>query len=431
MKENSFEVIVIGAGAAGLMAAWELVRTGKRTAVIEAKNYVGGRAQTIYENHFELPVELGAEFVHGDLPLTKMLSEKAGFEQYKINGHIWQKEDKELDEQSDFVEDYSALNKKFKELKEDIPVSEFIKNYLKGEEFEEARFTLKNYVEGYYAADINKASTFSLRDDLNSSDDKQFRIEGGYVKLIDYLYEQCRGKGVQFFLSDPVKEIKWENNKVEVTITKEKFTSQKVLITVPVGVLQSESIRFSPAIPEQISAAKKLGFGPVIKTILQFDEAFWKTPAYTEGKNLDKLSFIFSKAIIPTWWTYYPKKVAMLTGWSGGPHAEEIMDLSEDEIIQKAMQSLSEIFDIAPALLQQKLKRWQVANWVKDPFSCGGYSYEVVNGKNLKQILKASVENTIFFAGEGLIDGPEIGTVEAALTSGREMAHQLIASFKK
>jgi monoamine oxidase len=179
-----------------------------------------------------------------------------------------------------------------------------------------------------------------------------------------------------------------------------------------------------------INAAKKLGFGPVIKTLLQFDKAFWKDKVNTQGKNLDDLSFIFSKSMIPTWWTYHPKQVAMLTGWSGGPHAEEIKDLSESEIIQKALISLSEIFSINVVKLQKKLKSWHVANWVNDPYSCGGYSYEVVNGSEIKQALLKSIENTIYFAGEGLYDGPEIGTVEAALSTGRETAYQMITHFK-
>lgn len=431
MQENSFDIVVIGAGAAGLMAAWELAQTGRKTAVIEARDYIGGRAHTITDHNFDLPVELGAEFVHGELELTQMLLKKAGVKQYTVNGDIWQNEDKQLEEQKDFIEDYSSLNKKFKEIKEDIPVEEFIKKHLQGKEFEEARFTLKNYVEGYYAADTKKASTFALREELNTSSDKQYRVEGGYVKLIDYLYQQCVGKGVQFFLFNPAKEIRWKQEAVDVTTEHNHFTSKKILVTVPVGVLQSERIRFFPSIPEKTNAAKKLGFGPVIKTMLQFDEAFWKKKEFTQQKDLKKLSFIFSKAAIPTWWTYYPKEAAMLTGWSGGPHAEEIKDLSNEEILQKALESLSEIFNVSVNLLHLKLKGWHIANWVNDPFSCGGYSYEVVNGKEIRQIIKEPVDKTIFFAGEGLYDGPEIGTVESALYSGRETAHQIIAGIKK
>jgi monoamine oxidase len=429
MQKNPFDIIVIGAGAAGLMAAWELAQTGKKTAVIEAKEHVGGRAHTVNDKNFELPVELGAEFVHGDLELTQMLLKKAGVEQYTVNGDIWQDEDDELDEQKDFIEDYSSLNKKFKEVKEDITVAEFIDKHLQGKEFEEARFTLKNYVEGYYAADTNKASTFALREELSSSSEKQYRIEGGYVKMINYLHKQCIEKGVEFFLSNPVKEIKWEQEALEVIAEQNSFTSKKILVTVSIGVLQSETIRFSPAIPETINAVKKLGFGPVIKTMLQFDEAFWKKKEFTQQKDLNKLSFIFSRAVIPTWWTYYPKDAAMLTGWSGGPHAEEIKDLSNEKILQKGLESLSEIFNVSANLLQLKLKAWNVSNWVNDPFSCGGYSYEVVNGKETRDIIKQPIDNTIFFAGEGLFDGPEIGTVEAALYSGRETAHQIVASF--
>jgi len=429
MEENYFDVIVVGAGAAGLMAAWELIQTGKKTAVAEARERVGGRTHTIHDGKFELPVELGAEFVHGNLELTKMLLKKAGIGLYKISGDIWQNEDQELSEQNDFIEDYSALNKKFKELREDISVADFIKDYLQGDEFEEARFTLKNYVEGYYAADTHKASTFSLKEELTTSDDEQYRIDGGYIKLIDYLHQQCAEKGLPFFLSHPVKEIKWKKDDVEVVCDQRIFRAKKILITVPVGVLQSETIHFSPAIPEIINAAKKLGFGPVIKTLLQFDEPFWKNKKFTQGKDLDKLSFVFSKSIIPTWWTYYPKDVGMLAGWSGGPHAEEIKNLSNEEILLNALQSLSQIFSIDKNVLQQKLKGWHVANWVNDPRSYGGYSYEVVNGSKAKQVLKQTIEGTIFFAGEGLIDGPEIGTVEAALISGRETAYRIIASF--
>jgi monoamine oxidase len=286
-------------------------------------------------------------------------------------------------------------------------------------------------VEGYYAADTNKASTFALREELSTSNDKQYRVEGGYIKLVEYLHKECVEKGVQLFLSTPVKKIEWKEGNVKIITEHNRFGSKKILVTVPVGVLQSETIRFAPAIPGIINASKKLGFGPVVKTLFQFDEPFWKKKEFTQAKDLDKLSFIFSKAVIPTWWTYYPKEVSMLTGWSGGPHAEEIKDLNNEEVLQKGLESLSQIFNVSVNLLQLKLKAWHVANWVNDPFNCGGYSYEVVNGKEIRQIIKQPVNNTIFFAGEGLYDGPEIGTVEAALYSGRETAHQMITAFKK
>lgn len=429
MREPSFDVIIVGAGTAGLMAAWELVQTDKSVAVIEAKNYIGGRIQTLRDPHFDLPVEMGAEFVHGNLELTKLILNKAGADHYNVSGDMWQNKDGILDEQKDFIEDYAALNKKLREPEQDISVQEFINKYLREEKFEEACFTLQNYVEGYYAARTDKASTFALREELNSSDEKQYRVEGGYIKLVDYLVDQCNKKGVLFFLSSPVTEITWQPGMVTALSGDQSFSAKKLLITVSIGVLQSEAIAFSPAIPQTTEAAKKLGFGPVIKTILEFDDPFWKNKEFTQGKNLDKLSFIFSDAVIPTWWSYYPKKSAMLTGWSGGPNAEKIKDLTNEQILDTALQSLTDIFEITMPLIRKKLKAWHVANWVKDAYTCGGYSYEVVDGSRFKRLLTEPIENTIFFAGEGLFEGPEIGTVEAALQTGRETAHRMIAGF--
>src|SRR5215212_9229988 len=102
MEHNSFDVVIIGAGAAGLMAAWELGLAGKKIAVLEARDDAGGRIHTISSNDFEMPVELGAEFIHGDLNLTEMILKKAGIQYYEVSGEIWQKEDQVLREQKDF-----------------------------------------------------------------------------------------------------------------------------------------------------------------------------------------------------------------------------------------------------------------------------------------------------------------------------------------
>jgi monoamine oxidase len=425
-----YDVLIIGAGAAGLMAALELALTGKKTAVIEAKDDIGGRARSFSKLHFQTIVEAGAEFVHGNLELTQLLLKKAGISYHQVRGDMWMKADGKWEEQKGFIEDFSAVNTKLKSLEHDISVRQFIDQRLAEPKFEEARFTLENYVEGYYAADINRASSFSLREDLNKSDEEQYRIEGGYQQLFRYLFNQCVEKQVQFYFSHPVNEINWQKDNVSVTTQQNTFTGSKLLVTVPVGVLQSKSIRFSPALQEKEKAVASLGYGGVVKTILQFREAFWKDRNLTAGNDLQKLGFIFSDAKIPTWWTRYPEDTAILTGWSAGRHAGEVKDLSEQDVVQTALQSLSHIFELEEAFFQNNLLAWHIANWVNDPYSCGGYSYEVVNGKKMKEIMLQPVENTIWFTGEGLFDGAEIGTVNAALFMGRNSAHGIIASFK-
>ncbi len=429
MKQNKVDVVIIGAGAAGMMAALEVVLTGKSVAVIDAENRTGGRTHTIIDSRFEKPVELGAEFVHGDLPLTLQLFKKAGIRKYKTGGDVWQSKSGELKKQQEFITDYDALVEKMKALKQDVSVAEFMKQHLPGVGFEELRFTLKNYVQGYYAGDIDKASTYALYEELTGGEDVAYRVEGGYQTLVAYLENECRRKGVAFHLDEKVNEVKWTPSGVEVITSKGLHHSKKVLVTVSMGVLQAEAIRFTPALPEKMVAAKSLGFGHVVKINLQFTDAFWKDRSVTKGKNLNKMNFLFSEQSIPTWWTQHPHQEALLVGWLGGPPALHFRHHMEEEVVQNALQSLSIIFSIDISFLRKKLKGFCWRDWSADENYYGAYSYNVVNGDSFIKTLLEPVEATLYFAGEGLHPGNEIGTVEAALASGRDVAHQLIASF--
>jgi len=425
--EKQYDVIVIGGGAAGLIAALELALTGRSVAVLEAKERCGGRINTHYLANGSR-VELGAEFVHGNLPITQELAKKAGLKMYEVKGSIWQKKDGELNEQEDFIEDFSQLKKKFDQLEYDLTVDEFLNLYLQGEQFQNLRFTLQNYVEGYYAADIKKASTFALREELTKADDEQYRLETGYQKLVDYLEKECR-RGVQFHFSTAVQQLNWQSGKVEAITERGVFTAKKAIVTVSIAVLQNEGIRFSPSLPHISEAAKQLGFGHVIKINLWFEEAFWKNKSYTNNKNLTDLNFLFSEETIPTWWTQHPGKETLLTGWLGGPKAVDLQSLTEYEVVQKAVHSLSNIFGIDVIQLSQLLKEAKIYDWSADPHFNGAYSFEVVNGPAYMEKISEPVNNTVYFAGEGLYHGNEIGTVEAALQSGRSVAQQMIAQF--
>lgn len=426
--DQQYDVIIIGAGAAGLIAALEIALTRRSVAVIEAKEGCGGRINTIYTKN-GYPIEQGAEFVHGNLPITQELAKKAGTKMYEVSGSIWQKKGGELNEQKDFIEDFSALQKKFKELKDDIPFAEFLNAHLQGDEYEELRFTLQNYVEGYYAADINKASTFALREELTKGDDEQYRIEDGYQKLVVYLETACRKQDVAFYFLQPVWQLHWKKGGIEAITEQGSFKAAKAIITVSVGVLQTGGITFSPVLPQKKEAAVQLGFGHVIKINFWFDEPFWKNKKFTGHKNLKDLNFLFSEEKIPTWWTRHPKNEPVITGWLGGPKAKAFSTLNKPEIVQKALLSLSNIFTIAIEELTQELKMAYLYNWSADAYFNGAYSFAVMNGgDHIKQLLEP-VEDTIYFAGEGLHQGKEIGTVEAAFQSGRTVAQQLIASF--
>jgi monoamine oxidase len=256
--EQQFDSIIIGAGAAGLIAAWELSLAGRKVAVVESANRIGGRIHTIHDPAFELPVELGPEFIHGNLHPTTDLLKRAGIDVYDVKGTIWQHHDGRLQEQSDFIEDDNLLGKKFKQLHQDISVADFLDNYLQEEKLEELHYTLKNYVEGYYAADTQKASTYALRDELNGKDEQQFRVEGGYARLATYLHQQCILHDVIFYPGQRAEKVEWQKNHVTVTAGDRVFTAKQVLITVSMGVLQTERITFIPALSKQMAAARQL-----------------------------------------------------------------------------------------------------------------------------------------------------------------------------
>lgn len=425
---ETYDVLVIGAGAAGMMAALELALAGRRVAVLEAHEKAGGRMKTVYSKS-GYPVELGAEFVHGKLPITKELAKKAGAGMYEVKGSIWQYKDGVLQKQEDFIEDYNKLEKKWKNLEQDVSVKEFLEACLDDDEYEELRFTLQNYVEGYYAADIGKASLFALREELTNADDEQHRMEGGYQVLVDYLENECRKKGVQFFFRHPVLQLYWQSNSVEAITINNSFFGKKALITVSIGVLQKGGITFSPMISSKTEAAKGLGFGHVVKTAFLFEQPFWKQKDFTGNHDLSGMNFLFSEESVPTWWTQHPRQAPLLTGWLGGPEAMALSTLDNESLLRKGIHSVSAIFGIDILHINQLLLEKQIYNWSADPYFEGAYSYAVIDGdKYINEILQP-VDSTLYFAGEGLHNGPEIGTVEAALQSGRTVAQQLIAGF--
>lgn len=428
------DILIVGAGAAGLIAARELSRKGNNVTILEARNRVGGRIHTVQDAAFELPVETGAEFIHGDLEYTKQLLQEAGIEYTEIGGALFRADNGQLYEQHDFIEHQEELMKKLKALEKDMSVNQFLNTYFPGEKYDRLRKSLTSFVEGYDAADAHHASTFALLQELQGEDSAdQYRITGGYIKLIESLVDDCEQAGSKIHLSTVVSSIKWRIGEATVATTDSRsFTASKVIITIPIAVLQAApaekgSVTISP-LPENVyDAIHALGSTGVIKHIFQFNEPFWnKALVMDTGKPAEEVGFVFAETSVPTWWTQFPDNNGMFTGWLAGPAAVALKDAGEQELLEKALQSLSTIFHMDVSQLRQKLKGYQIINWTTDPFTRGAYVYERVDSKNAKRILNTPLENTIYFAGEGIYEGEQRGTVEAALLSGREVSSRIM-----
>jgi monoamine oxidase len=421
MKEK---IIVIGGGVSGLMAAKELADKGFEVIILEANERLGGRVNTLIDTKFDMPIESGAEFIHGDLPLTQQLLKKAKINYHPIGEERIFVKDGQWNSPDDPIPHWDLLIKKMKEVKIDITIAHFLEMYFPEEQYESLRLNVKRYAEGFDLADINTASTIALRNEWMNEDEDQYRIDGGYHMLVQYLAQECKKKGALIYTSCAATKIEWGINTVNVSTANGKFESNKIIITVPLSILQKNnknqnSIQFTPAIKEQKMAAAQIGFGSVIKIFLQFDTPFW------EERSKD-IAFIISDQKVPTWWTQIPNKSCILTGWLGGPAAKELTDATDNAIIKIAIESLANIFSIKFETIKSALKVSKIVHWSQDPYSLGGYSFATTQTAAAIKLLQQGVEQTLFFAGEGLYEGDFPGTVEAALTTGRNVAKDII-----
>jgi monoamine oxidase len=427
-KADGFDVIVIGAGVAGLAAARVLAEAGRRVAIVEARDRVGGRIHTVQAIQGELPVELGAEFIHGLPPELIELVDEAGLTRFELDG-----DSRCVDPGSGAVRlepcsDQHEVHELFEQLghaqlspdSRDLSFSEFLGRLKVGSA---AALWATNYVEGFNAADADRISVRALEKQQAAEDaisaDRLFRVVEGYARVPEHLLLRFREAGGELFRSMAVRSVAWEPGHVEVTTETRLLRAKSVVLTLPLGVLQARRVAFSPQPVEILKAADSMVMGPAARVVYEFDSAFWKQFASIKG-----VSFFFAPgATPPTWWTSSPRPSSMLTGWVGGRKTKR---LDMDLLPETGLETLSFMLDSTPHEVRKHLLRWHMHDWQTDSHSLGAYSYVPRGAIDASDHLSQPVEETLFFAGEHTDTTGHWGTVHGALRSGYRAARQVL-----
>lgn len=438
--ERPSDVIVLGAGAAGLGAAERLVRAGLRVTVLEARDRVGGRVHTVPDAFTGTPLELGAEFVHGKPPTLLKLIKREKLTVKACNdrhGLLWKGRLQEGDEAFDFVEALASAKPP------DQPVGELLRERARAERWPELKVALaRGYIEGFYAASSETASALAIAEMEQAADELggigPSRVLEGYGQVLRRLAERLERHPGTLVLNAVAEELRWSRGTVQVRArTREGaalgvFRAARAIVTLPVGVLRVRppepgAVRFIPRLPEKERALSRLEMGPLVKLLLRFRSPFWK-----DSKDTRAFGFFHSPdSPFPTWWTLEPHRARHLVGWSGGPGAHKLSDLPEEAVLAQGLDTLSRIFGLKVPVLRTELESWRVMNWQHEPFTRGGYCVIPTGALKDLQRLAEPVEDTLFFAGEATNTEGEEGTVHGALETGLRAAREVLRANRR
>ncbi len=426
VQPGNGEVVVIGAGIAGITVARELQSLGFGVTILEGQDRIGGRIQT--DRSLGMPVELGASRVRGEKgnPLTDHIK-NAGIEFSRVDwASITGRTEtgKLMDE------------KKLSKAKPDLfrmLAKAFIRNFAKDEDSSIADVIARERALRKWTKEEELILDFSLGSGEIANGSpfahaswkmvREFQEFGGFDQYVTNGYDALPAylaDGLDIRLNQQVQTIDYTTSPVKITTQNSTLEANYVVVTASLGVLKSNSIQFLPQLPwRKQRAIERMGMGTINKLAMRFPKSFWPTDkaAIAHGtKKFGKFPVFLNLDV------YNDDEHPVLMALMGETYKNALEGVKEEDAVREAYQVLQGMYgsDI-PAPTGVVRSQWQ-----SNPFIRGAFSYNKLGAEGSdREDLAESLESRLFFAGEAT-HRERYGSVSGAFLSGKRATKEIL-----
>ncbi len=418
------QIAIIGAGAAGLYAGQLLEEQEAKYTIYEASDQIGGRIRSL-KGLADFDLELGAEEIYGPpsqwydwvkgAGATLIKSDSAN-DFYQIGSQIQNEE--QLKTNANFQAALSLVRQALSYTGDDVTLLQFLNARSVATD---VRYVVESILANKYGTSASRLSVKSMAEQSNIWSAGTDLYTSTNLSLTTVLTEKFKNILPKVILNMPIRRIDYSNERImlEDSQAQRRFVD-KVIITVPLSILQSGDLQLTPALPEtHTNALKNIGMGAGMKVTLLFNKRFWDS----------NTAAIYTAGVVPQFKVNSYGREAksfVLTATIMGEKAEFLSTQSATVLVQSILKDLDTLYGKGAATTA--LTNARITDWTKEPYIKGAFSYPLVGGGGLltRQALSQPVKRRIYFAGEATHYGGHSGTVHGAIESSRRAVDELL-----